>query len=352
MDRALLEILTDPTSGEVLELEAAVVTDDDKILEGELRAPSGSVYTIKDGIPRFIAIEDRGQQQTADTFGYKWQQRDSYDSPGFREFAMGWFLERYGFDSETALRDFFRGQRLTLDAGCGSGFSSSLWMTPGWRNGSDAEWVGLDISAAIDVAQDRLGTVGGAQFVQGDVSSPPFRAGTFDAILSEGVLHHTPSTRGALEALADALAPGGELLFYVYRKKGPVREFADDSIRGALSNLSPEESWAALRPLTALGKSLAELNATVEVPEDIPYLGIQAGTYDVQRLVYWHFLKLFWNPELGFEENNHVNFDWYHPEYAHRQTEDDVRQWCAELELEIFHLVAQDSGFTVRAKKS
>lgn len=351
MDKALVEILADPASGEALELEPGAVDGDGEVVEGALRSPDGRSYTIKDGIPRFVEIADAGQQQTADTFGYKWQQRDSYDSPGFREFAMGWFLERYGFGSEQELRDFFRDRRLTLDAGCGSGFSSSLWMTPGWRDGSDAEWVGLDISAAIDVAQERLGDVGGAHFVQGDVSNPPFRGETFDAILSEGVLHHTPSTQGALKALAAALAPGGELLFYVYRKKGPVREFADDSIRDALSSLSPEEAWAALRPLTALGQSLAELKATVEVPEDIPYLGIEAGTYDVQRLVYWHFLKLFWNPELGFEENNHVNFDWYHPEYAHRQTEDEVRGWCADLGLEIFHLNAQESGFTVRARK-
>jgi arsenite methyltransferase len=352
MDKALLNILADPVSGATLELGSEVLNGDADVVTGELRSADGHSYSITDGIPRFVEIEDRGQRQTAETFGYKWGQRDSYDSPGFREFALGWFLERYGFQSEDELRAFFRNHRLTLDAGCGSGFSSSLWMSPGWSEGSDAEWVGLDISVAIDVAQERLGTVGGAHFVQGDVARPPFRPQTFDAILSEGVLHHTPSTKAALSALAKALAPGGEVLFYVYRKKGPIREFADDSIREALSGLSPEQAWDALRPLTALAQSLAELEANVEVPNDIPYLGIEAGTYDVQRLVYWHFLKLFWNPELGFEENNHVNFDWYHPEYAHRQTEEEVRAWCEELGLEIFHLNAQESGFTVRATKA
>ena len=141
MDKGLVEILADPVSGEALELEPRIV-DDGEVVEGALRGAGGRSYAIKDGIPRFVEIEDPGQQQTADTFGYKWQQRDSYDSPGFREFALGWFLERYGFGSEQELRDFFRGRRLTLDAGCGSGFSSSLWMTAGWRDGSDAEWIG------------------------------------------------------------------------------------------------------------------------------------------------------------------------------------------------------------------
>ena len=50
---------------------------------------------------------------------------------------------------------------------------------------------------------------------------------------------------------------------------------------------------------------------------------------------YWHFAKLYWNPAWSFEENVHVNFDWYRPHYAHRQTEEEVRQWCAEAELTI-----------------
>jgi hypothetical protein len=60
---------------------------------------------------------------------------------------------------------------------------------------------------------------------------------------------------------------------------------------------------------------------------------------------------MFWNESLSFEENNHVNFDWYHPRYAHRQTEEDVRRWCAEANLSITHFDVEESGFTVRAIK-
>ena len=84
----------------------------------------------------------------------------------------------------------------------------------------------------------------------------------------------------------------------------------------------------------------------------MPLLGIRAGRYDVQRLIYWHFAKLFWHPELSLEENNHVQFDWYHPRYAHRHTEDDVRGWCSDARLEIAHLDVQEAGITVRARKS
>jgi hypothetical protein len=60
---------------------------------------------------------------------------------------------------------------------------------------------------------------------------------------------------------------------------------------------------------------------------------------------------VFWNEQWSFDENNHVNFDWYHPKYAYRQTEEDVRGWCDELGLAISHFDNQESGFTVRAIK-
>jgi arsenite methyltransferase len=350
MRSSLLEILADPHSHSSLELERAE-SRNGTIVSGVLRGEDGSAYPIEGGIPRFVEIADSDQRQTATSFGFKWHQRHSYDSPGFREFATRWLVERYGFESQEAMRRYFTGQRLVLDAGCGSGFSTSLWMDADWPEAGDAQWVGLDISSAIDVARERLGEGQGRHYVQGDVSQLPFRPGTFSAAISEGVLHHTPSTEQALQSLASALEPGGEAMFYVYRRKGSVREFADDHIRSALSGLPPEEAWEKLRPLTKLGQSLAELDATVEIEEPIEYLGIPAGTYSVQRLVYWHFVKLFWNESLSFEENNHVNFDWYHPRYAHRQTEDDVRRWCRDAGLEITHFDVQESGFTVRATK-
>ena len=113
----------------------------------------------------------------------------------------------------------------------------------------------------------------------------------------------------------------------------------------------PEEAWSLLRPLTRLGQALAELDATVEVPEDVELLGIPKGAHDVQRLVYWHFAKLFWNEGSTFEENIHVNFDWYHPRFAHRHTEDEVRGWFADRGLEIMQAGRAGSGVH-RARKT
>lgn len=352
MRSALLDVLVDPVSRSPLRAEAERAGADGQIVEGRLVADGGRSYPVARGIPRFVLTEDEGQRQTEDSFGYKWQQRHSYEFDAYHRAHSRWVVERYGFGSVEAMREFFAGRRRILDAGCGSGLSASVWLDESWRDGgARAEWVGADISVAIDVARERLGSIPGTDFVQADILQLPFRENSFDTIFSEGVLHHTPSTERAFKSLVPLLAPGGEIMFYVYRKKGPVREFTDDYIRDLVAPLPPAQAWEALRPLTRLGQALAELHAEVEVPEDVPLLGLRAGRYDVQRLVYWHFAKLFWNEELDFEANNQVNFDWYHPRYSHRQTEADVRRWCDEAGLRVTRFDEQESGFTVRATK-
>jgi SAM-dependent methyltransferase len=344
----LLERLADPAGGTALQLVGAR-EEHGEIVEGTLRGRA-TRYAIREAIPRFLAIDDEGQAQTQAAFAYKWTKPESFGSAGMREQLHAWLLERYGFASREEMRGFFAAKPWTLDAGCGAGFATSAWMDQTWTDGT-AQWVGLDISRAIDVARDTLGSCPGTHFVQGDVSRPPFRSETFDAVVSEGVLHHTPSTRAAFDALVGLLRPGGELLAYVYRRKAPIREFTDDFVREQLQGLAPEEAWAAMRPLTRLAKALADLGADVDVPEDVPLLGIQAGRYDVQRLIYWNVAKLFWNPALTFDENVHLNFDWYAPTYAHRHTEDEVRTWCADARLHVTRLDVQEAGLTVRATK-
>lgn len=347
MHSELLEILVDPVDRTPLTLATDQTDQRGEIEAGTLIGTSGA-YAIRGGIARLVAPSDAAQAQTADSFGYKWNRRETWDSPQFMEMGSAWLVSRYGFADVEEMRAHFADCERFLDAGCGGGYSAALW-TEGW-NAAPA-WVGADISAAVDVARSRLAHLPRADFVQADLLRLPFADGSFDVGFAEGVLHHTPSTWDALDALIRALRSGGEVCFYVYRRKSAIREFTDDHVRALISDLDHDEAWELLRPLTKLGQALAEVRQEIDVPEDIAVLGIPAGRYDVQRLVYWHFAKLFWNEKLSLEENLHVNFDWYHPRYAHRHTEEEVRLACERCGLDIFHLDAQESGFTVRAVK-
>lgn len=346
----MLEHLVDPSDGTALILLDPTL-EDTKILSGRLCGASGNCYPIHRGIPRFVRTADEGQRQTERTFAFKWKRRETYDSPAAKAVALRWYLTKYGFESvEDWALHLGRFERM-LDLGCGSGFSSSLFLESAHWRADTTTWVGVDISEAIDVAQERLGHVPRTGFVQADALALPFQDEAFDVVFSEGVLHHTPSTRDALISGARVLRPHGEFHFYVYKKKGPVREFTDDFVRERIAGLSDDEAWEEMRSLTSLGQALSELEATVEVTRDVPLLGIAAGKHDVQRLIYWHFAKLFWNSEMSFEENVHVNFDWYRPRYAHRQTAGEVRSWVEAAGLRIDRLCEDEAGLTVRATK-
>ena len=349
MNTAFLGLLRDPVHLKPLSFQTMSRAD----LEGKngtLVSQEGSSYIVKNGIPRFVTPKDPGQTQTNQTFGFKWKKRETYDSPEFKALNLKWYLEKYGFESLQTWTSFLTQRSRILDLGCGSGFSSSIWLeSPFWNPHSMC--VGADLSEAVDVAQERLGHISNVYFLQADALSLPFAEGTFDLIFSEGALHHTPSTKKAILSSARILKKGGEYHFYVYKKKGPAREFVDDYIREQIKNLTDEEAWDQMRSLTLLGKKLSELKATIYLEEDVPLLGIKNGTEDIQRFVYWNFAKLYWNEHLSFEENVHVNFDWYRPTYAHRQTPDEVRQWCQEAGLKIYWFHEQTSGITVKAIK-
>ncbi|MDH7500475.1 MAG: class I SAM-dependent methyltransferase, partial [candidate division NC10 bacterium] len=154
MHRSLLDLLVDSISKMPLQVEAAQREVGDEILEGRLRGSERRSYTITNGIPRLVLEADADQEQTGRSFDFKWRQRKSYDSPQVHREAQQWLAKRYGFESIEQMQDFFARRKEILDAGCGSGFSSSLWLSPSWKGEGRAEWVGVDISSAIDVARE------------------------------------------------------------------------------------------------------------------------------------------------------------------------------------------------------
>jgi SAM-dependent methyltransferase len=314
---------------------------DDSLLES---------FELQDGILRQRAIVSERQAQTSDTFGFKWHKRDTFESEASLARMREWLVQRYGDVGAAAWWDDYGERPIVLDAGCGGAMSALALFEEVLPR---VRYVGVDISDAVDVAAARFAERGlEAAFVQADLNRIPLPDGSVDVVFSEGVLHHTDSTREALLATARLLAPGGRFLFYVYRRKGPIREFTDDYIRERLQGLAPQEAWDAVEPLTRLGKVLGDLEVEVDVPEAIDLLGIPAGKIDLQRLFYWHVFKAFHHPDLTLDELNHINFDWYAPRNAHRQSPEEVRAWCAEAQLEIEREVVEDAGITIVARRT
>ncbi len=290
-------------------------------------------------------VTDPGQRQVQTAFAHKWGRTPDWGIHGETASVMtDWMMPLLGWRDEAEYAGFLSGKSRVLDAGCGNG-REAIRMA---RLNPGAEVVGIDLSD-IEAAQNNARGLDNISFVKADLTEAPFPPASFDYILSFGVLHHTPDTRRSLESLLPLLSPGGELAFYVYRQKPPLREYSDDLVRDALQEMAPDEAWQEMESLTRFGKALADLNVEIDVPE-VSTLGIREGRHNVQRLVYYAFLKCYWRDGWSMEENTHVNFDWFYPRYAWRHTPEEVRGWLAENDLDETYYGEIDAGLWFRVK--
>lgn len=348
MKPSLVPFLRCPVSGEPLQLAEAHLGAPYEIDSGRLVSTSGRAYAIERGVPVLLdpAMFAPGQAETRASFSEKWQRAPNYREDTKAHY-VSWYLERYGYGDLAGLRRFLAPKQRILDAGTGHGRDAQLYA----ENAPHAGVVGLDLSAGIHVAYAGLHHLPNLHLVQADLTRAPFAPGSFDFVACDQVVHHTPDTRRSLEALLKLVAPGGHLAFYVYKVKGPIREFCDDWLRARTTQMSVDECLAFSEAMTHLGRSLSEAHVEIEVPVDIPLLEIKAGRYDLQRFLYWNVFKMYWNAGQDWTSNVVTNFDWYHPLHAHRHTPDEVRAWCAALGLQVEHFDVVESGISVLARR-
>ena len=260
-----------------------------------------------------------------------------------------WLISKYGDVPKASWLKEHGKNPLILDAGCGAGMSGLEFFAPILN---EIKYLGVDVSNSVDIAKKRFEEKGyEVGFIQCDLNQIPLPNKSVDIIFSEGVLHHTDSTEKAIKSLSKLIKSGGRFLFYVYKKKGPIREFSDDYIREIVSNLSYENAWKSLEPLTQLGIDLGKLNIELDIKKPIDIIGIPKGKISIQRLFYWHVAKMFYREDLSFDEMNHINFDWYMPSYASRHTFEEIKNWCEQAHLIIEKTVVEDAGITIISRK-
>ena len=213
----------------------------------------------------------------------------------------------------------------------------------------EADIVGFDLTSS-EVAKSNLSGINNISIFKKDLLEDLSDLGRFDLIYCQEVLHHTTDPKGAFLNLTECLAANGEIAIYVYKKKAPMREFADDFIRDKISELSYDKAQKEMQGLAKLGKNLSELDAKFYSPA-IDLLGIPEGEYDVQRFLYHFFLKCFWNDALSDKENTDINYDWYHPQLCSRHTEEEIESWFEDINLKIIHRHVDHYGITFRGLK-
>jgi SAM-dependent methyltransferase len=304
------------------------------------------------GVGNFIAARagsaDANQQQTNDVFSEKWKSYDqSPEKQGLYEMQKRWYLQLYGFGTEEALAAFLRQRKVIFDAGCGLGYKAAWFATLA----PESLVIGMDFSGAARQAAGHYENLPNLFFLQGDIAATGFRDGSVDYVSCDQVIMHTEDPEATFAELSRITTAGsGEFACYFYAKKALPRELLDDYFRVHCKELTTEQIWALSEQLTELGKRLSDLKVSFDSPE-IPALGIKGGTYDVQRFIYWNFLKCFWNPELGVETSVVTNFDWYSPSNARRFSEEEVRRIVRENGLEVATFHSEEACYSGRFRR-
>lgn len=286
---------------------------------------------------------------TAKSFSDKWHENpNAFFSETLREGSdtQRWILQRNGYASARDWAERLADCARVLDAGCGNGRVTALLrqLAP-----AQTEVVGIDLVAA-DVARQNFEGAPNMRFERRDLVQGVSGIGEFDYIYCQEVLHHTANPEQAFHNLCGILRPGGEIAIYVYKQKAPAREYVDDYVRSRIASMPYSEAMEQCRQITEFGRALSEAGLKVMVPK-VDLLGVEAGEYDVQRLIYHCFAKCYWNPDVSHEENVLVNYDWYHPQIATRHTLSEVEGWFKAAGLDIQHRCVDFYGITVRGKK-
>jgi arsenite methyltransferase len=115
------------------------------------------------------------------------------------------------------------GERV-LDVGCGAGTDT---LVAAQMVGPDGRVTGIDMTpemlARARAAAEEMGTTN-VQFVEGDVERLPFADGSFDVVMSNGVIDLIPDKDAVFWELLRVLRPGGRIQIADVTIQRPVSE--------------------------------------------------------------------------------------------------------------------------------
>jgi SAM-dependent methyltransferase len=287
------------------------------------------------------------QNQTSDIFSDKWVEAAEYESiDKMYSFQLEWFLKLYGFETKENLQAFLKDKHTIIDTGCGLGYKAA-WFA---ELAPHAIVLGTDISDAIDVAAKNYAHLPNLYFFRGDIANTGLKDGVIDFTVCDQVIMHTEIPENTFKHLCGITSAKGEFACYVYSKKALPRELVDDYFRKATHDIPNDKMWELSTQLTKLGKTLSDLNVSFDCP-DIPALGIKGGNYDIQRFIYWNFLKCFWKEDWGFDLSRSTNYDWYAPSNAKRFSKEEFLQMVIDNNMEVTFLHQEEACYSGRFKK-
>jgi SAM-dependent methyltransferase len=192
--------------------------------------------------------------------------------------------------------------KLVLEVGIGiGGIADYMARSEG------CELVGVDLGYAVDVAYRHFGQNRFFHIVQASAFALPFQESAFDLVFSQGVIHHTFSTKAAFDHICELPKIGGRLYIWVYSPYDEQRSW----IRRAMMRLE-----TLIRPVCW---RLPERLQTVVLLPIVPLYLIHQNLL-VKRDGSGYI-------KYGWREALHAARDRFTPRYVQRHSDEEVCSW-------------------------
>jgi uncharacterized protein YbaR (Trm112 family)/SAM-dependent methyltransferase len=287
----------------------------------------GLAYPVVGGIPRLLTF----RCGVTDEFLQRWGDRlrseipyvqlaDETPTPGerdvLRSFSKEWLDyewdgERYwnvttdityqSMDYVLDIAEHPLNGKLVLEVGIGvGGIADNLART------QRCELVGMDLGYAVDAARRNFVANPFFHIVQASVFALPFATERFDLVYSQGVIHHTFSTKLAFDRLSELPKHGGRLYVWVYSPENESRSLTrrmlmsmERVVRPICWRLPERAQTALLTPIVPL-YLVHQIAAAGKQPGGIRY---------------------------GINEAMHAARDRFTPRFIHRHSNAEVSGW-------------------------
>ncbi|MGH9967874.1 MAG: methyltransferase domain-containing protein [Pyrinomonadaceae bacterium] len=310
MKQSLIQYLACPDCGGLIELSLVTATEGNEVMEGELLCSAcRHRFLVTRGIPRFAPLDkvEADKAATAASFGWQWQHFTQEDEKYLAQF-LGWIAP--------VTPEFFR-DKVVLEGGCGKGRHTQLAASWGAK-----EVIGVDLSAAVEIAFAATRHLQNAHIIQADIYHLPV-ARKVDYAFSVGVLHHLPDARAGFVSLASKVKAGGNLSAWVYGAEN------NEWITNWVSPLR-ERLTSRINPRTLLHLS--------KLPTAFLYLATKLIYRPLNQVANGAVARhLFYNDYLnaissfGWKEQHTIVFDHLVAPTSHYISREEFAQWWRDV---------------------
>lgn len=214
--RAEIEALAGPFR-DCAGLLACPATGEALVFDGNafVAMTSGRRYPVEDGIPRlFVPVGPEMAERDVTELVKAFYEETPFPNYDDDETPQTLAAKARRNLLVSALDTQLPEDAVVLEAGCGTGqLSNFLGLSPRRRVfGGDVCLNSLRLGDGFR----RRHAVPNAAFLQMNLFRPPFRDGSFDLVICNGVLHHTGDAHAGFAALLDKVKPGGFILVGLY----------------------------------------------------------------------------------------------------------------------------------------